>query len=230
MARDLSRPKTVRRREGRKGAPAPFRFMTETGVVLWTGYIADNLPSLLQGLQQIPGSSIYYHVHHAMFRRPKYTMVDYTNEFARWVWNALGQKGLAEEISSVDPLEWPTIRQLREQLVAFVREHVPAGEVSPRVPLGREFYFLEVRSFILPTGVEASDVEELAEGVEKLGPGGILYHYIEARFRNGQGTNDFSSWLRLRGEEKKAAALERIDTYNYEMEAVKPQILEVLRA
>ena len=59
--------------------------MTETGVVLWTGYIADDLSSLLRGLRQVPGPSIYYHVHHAVFRRPRYTWAEYTNDFARLV-------------------------------------------------------------------------------------------------------------------------------------------------
>ncbi len=208
----------------------PFRFMTEAGVVLWTGHIAEDLTSLLQGLKQVPGSSIYYHVHHAMFRRRKYTRAEYTNDVARWVFTELGQKGLAEKLSSVDPLEHSTIRECREQLAAYVQQYVGEAEVFARVPAGREMYFLEARSFVLPTGIDAGDVKQLASGINRLGSGCILYHFIEARFRDGGRKNDFSRWLRLQGEEEKAAALERLNPYSSDLRNLNDQIVEVLRA
>lgn len=58
--------------------PGPFRFMTETGVVRWAGFLADDLRSLLLGVQRVPDASIYYHVHHAVFQRPKYTWAEYS--------------------------------------------------------------------------------------------------------------------------------------------------------
>tara|TARA_B100000315_G_scaffold31901_1_gene26939 strand:- start:1131 stop:1829 length:699 start_codon:yes stop_codon:yes gene_type:complete len=207
----------------------PFRFMTEAGVVLWTGYIADSLPSLARGLLQVPGSSIYYHVHHAIFRRRKHRLAEHTNDFARWVSTRFGLKGLSEKLSSLDPLECSTIRESRERLVAFVQEYVGEGEAFPRVPLGWEFYFLEARSFVFPAGAEAADVEQLAEGVEKMGLECILHHLVEARFRDGGGTNDFSRWLRLWQENEKAEALERLNPYFHDLRALKDQIGAVLR-
>ena len=207
----------------------PFRFMTEAGVVRWTGYIADSLPSLARGLQQVPGSSIYYHVHHAIFRRRKHRLAEHTNDFARWVSTRFGLQGLAEKLSSLDPLECSTIRESRERLVAYVREYVGEGEAFPRVPLGWEFYFLEARSFVFPAGVEATGVEQMAEGVEKLGLECVLHHFIEARFRDGEGANDFSRWLRLQGEDEKAEALERLNPYFHDLSALKTQIGAVLR-
>jgi hypothetical protein len=102
-------------------AAEPFQFMTETGVVRWTGYIADDLPTLLRGLRRVDGSSIYYHVHHAVFRRPKYTWAEYTNDFVHWTFWALGQKGLAEKLSSVAPLKCGDVDQCRQELLQLIR-------------------------------------------------------------------------------------------------------------
>ncbi len=210
-------------------ATPPFRFMTATWITTWTGYTAEDLPSLLHGIRQVPSPSIYYHVHHAIFRRLKYTLAEYTNDFARWVLSALGQKGLAEKLSSVDPLEFFTVGQCRARLAAYIQEYVNEGEVFPRVPSGQEFYFLQTRSFVMPLGVEAQDVPELAEKVAQLPAGSLRYHFIEARFREGEDTNDFSRWLVLRGEEKKAEALKRLNPYLYDLQALREQILEILK-
>jgi hypothetical protein len=207
----------------------PFRFMTEAGVVRWTGYIADSLPALARGLQQVPGSSIYYHVHHAIFRRRKHRLAEHTNDFARWIFTRFELRGLAEKLSSLDPLECTTIREARDRLITYVHEYVGEGEAFPRVPLGWEFYFLEARSFVFPAGVEATTVEQMAEGVEKVGLECVLHHFIEARMRDGGGTNDFSRWLRLRQEHEKAEALERLNPYFHDLSALKAQIGAVLR-
>ena len=207
---------------------APFSFYTETGVVFWTRYNADSLPSLLRGLMGVRGSSIYYHVHHALFRRPKHTRGEYTNDFARWVERAMGQEALAERLSSVDPLECATVREARERLATFVRQYVHETEVFPRVPQGNEFHFMEARSFVFPTGLEAATLEQFVQQVQRLGTASVLYHFIESRWRNG-GENDFSHWLRDQGEEEKANALMRINPYYYDIDVLKGEIVDVLR-
>ena len=207
---------------------APFLFFTEVGIVRWTRYNADSLPALLRGLQGVPGSSIYYHVHHALFGRPKRARGDYTNDFARWVAGAVGQEALAERLSSVDPLECATIREARERLAAFVGQYVHETEVFPRVPQGSEFHFMEARSYVLPTGVQAETLEQFVEQIQKLGSASVLYHFIESRWRNG-GENDFSHWLRGHGEEEKAKALMRINPYYYDVDVLKEEIVDALR-
>ncbi len=115
-----------------EGAPVePFRLMTEARVVRWTGYIADSLPALARGLQQVPGSSIYYHVHHAIFRRRKHRLAENTNDFASWIFTRPGLQGLAEKLSSLNPLEYTTIREARECLVAYARSTWAKGKPFP---------------------------------------------------------------------------------------------------
>ena len=227
MNRPTLQPGQAPLAQGAPSAASPFVFMTETGVVLWTRYKADSLPSLLRGLQDVPGSSIYYHVHHALFRRRKIAGAVYANDLARWVDQALGQKGLAERLSSVDPLECSTVREARDRMASFLREYVQESEVFPRVPLGHEFHFMEARSFVVPTGHEAETLEQLTDQVQRVGPASILYHFIESRFRNG-GENDFSQWLRERGEVVRADALRRINPYYYDMDVLRGEIVDAL--
>jgi hypothetical protein len=206
-----------------------FDFFTEVGVVFWAGYRADSLPSLLLGLEQVRESSVNYHVHQALFRCTKYPWAEYTNDFAVWVNTVLGQKGLAEKLSSVAPFDHATVSQTRGQLAAHIRSYIAEAEVFYRVPQGREFYFMEARSFVLQTGIQAARVVDLADCLERMSSGTIFHHFIQARLRNEAGTNDFSRWLRLRGEEEKAEALDRLSPYCYSIEVLKNQIREILR-
>lgn len=218
--------------EGKSDAVAvePFQFMTETGVVLWTGYIADDLPTLLRGLQRVDGSSIYYHVHHAVFRRTKYTWAEYTNDFAHWTFRALGQKGLAEKLSSVDPLECGDVEQCRQSLLQLIQAYVPEEAVFSRVVERHVFYFLEAKRYVFPMGFQAGTVQELATGIEKFGADSVIYHFIESRFSDPRRDNDFSRWLRLCGEDEKAEELARLNPYYYDTKGLGVQIVDILRS
>lgn len=211
------------------GPAEPFRIMAETGVGLWTGYVAEDLPSLLHGLRQVPPSSIYYHVHHAIFQRTKYTIAEYTNDFARWVDTVLHQKGLAEKLSAIDPMQCRTVTNCGNELVRRVGEYVAEEELFPRVPRGHEFHFLEARTFVFETGVEARDLDELLEAIPVSTAGSIIYHFVEARFRNEDGADDFSRWLRALGEEERARRLERVNPHFYDAGKLRYQILDSLR-
>lgn len=205
-----------------------FKFYTEVGITLWTGYTADSLTSLLKGLKDVPGSSIFYHLHHALFRRPRYTMSDYMNDFARWTLYTLGQKALAEKLSSVDPLQFESIRGARERLIHHVEDYVGELEVFMRVPKDQEFYFLELKSFVMPTGIEAEDLKEFIRGLKRLGRGTMLYHFIESRFRGGKRSNDFSEWLSEIGEEDLAQELEKLNPYLYDLNHLRRLLITIL--
>lgn len=211
-------------------AVEPFQFMTETGVVLWTGYTADDLPTLLRGLRRVAESSIYYHVHHAVFRRTKYTWAEYTNDFAYWTGKALGQHGLAEKLSSVDPLECGAVDQCRQELVQLIQTYAPEDATFSRVRLRDVFYFLEAKRYIFPIGFQARTVHELAAGIERFGADSVIYHFIEARFLDPQRDNDFSKWLRLGGEDEKANELARLNPYYHDINGLGAQIVDILRS
>jgi glycosyltransferase involved in cell wall biosynthesis len=77
--------------------------------------------------------------------------------------------------------------------------------VFSRVRERQVFYFLEAKRYVFPMGFRAHTVPELAAEVERFGVDSVIYHFIEARFADPQWGNDFSRWLRLCGEDDKAA-------------------------
>lgn len=206
-----------------------FRFYSEAGLVVHTNFKAESLKSLLKGLKKVSGSSIFYHVHHALLRR-HFAASDHMNDFARWVMVQTGQNSLAERLASVDPMACRSVREAREHLIAYVQEYVGAGELFFRVAEGNEFHFLELHSIVLPLKSEAKDLESFYHGLKKVGLGTFFYHLIEAPIRLGKPSNDFSEWLgNTLGEEQLALEIAHLNPYMYNLWELKAEILRRAR-
>ncbi len=206
-----------------------FEFFTEGGLVKYTGYTADSLRSLLYGLENVSGSAIFYHLHHALFRW-HFETGGHLNDFARWCWRQLQENLLAEKLSSVDPLSYTSIRDARQALIQHVKDHIGELESLPRVPRGREFYFTEIKSFIIPTGHIATDLQSFYNCVDEIDTYSLFYHLIESRVRTGLQTNDFSIWLHESLEEHELAdQINHLSPYVYNLYELRSKILEMTR-
>ena len=205
-----------------------FEFFTQTGLVKYTGHTADSLRSLLNGLRTVSGSAIFYHLHHALFRW-HFETGGHLNDFARWCWRQLQENLLAERLSSVDPLSYTSIREAREALIQHVQIHIGELESLPRVPHGREFYFTEIKSFIIPTGLVATDLQSFHDCMENIDTHSLFYHLIEARVRMSEPTNDFSIWLRENlGEHELADQIDHLSPYVYNLYELRSNILDLI--
>ena len=204
----------------------PFKFFTETGVTIATNVKVDNLSSFLNGLRKVSGSSIFYHLHHSLFRR-HFTTSEYMNDFARWVWVNVQQPYLAEKLAAVDPLSFKSIREARLKIIELVKEYVGDGEDLHRVPEGKEFYFMELKSFIIPTGQEARGLKSFLRGLENASRGTYFYHLIEAPIRLQKDYNDFSEWLNISlGETDLAKQIASLNPYIYNLWEIKKLIIK----
>jgi hypothetical protein len=215
----------MRKRTKRKRTGPKLHFYCESGIVLSTGVKAEDLQSLLNGLKTVTGSSIFYHVYDSFFRR-HFTASDHMNDFARWAWGSLEQKALAEKLAAINPMEFNSVRQVRERLISIVRKYVGDAEVFLRVPEHKAFYFSELKSFVVPIGKVAQDLKEFIRCVRHLSRGSLFYHLIEARIRLGQETNDFSVWLNRIGKSRLAREIESLNPYVYSLEGLKDEIIE----
>lgn len=205
-----------------------FEFYSETGIRLWTGIKADNLKSLLEAVRTVTGSAIFYHMHHSLFRR-HFTSSDYLNDFARWAQLTLHQDVLAERLASVDPWEYNTVREVREVMVQYLDRYVGEGESFHRVPAGSEFFFLEQRSVLFPTGLVATDLEGFFDCLRSSSRSSLFFHLIEARIRLGKKTNDFSEWLdNSLGETDLARRIDAVSPYQYNLWGLKEKILSLV--
>ena len=205
-----------------------FHFYTENGIVRSAGRRANNLQSLLEGIKQVSGSSIFYHMHHAILRRHIISS-DTLNDFARWTWFNLGEQRLAEQLAIVDPMECVSVRQARDKVAETVSAFASKEPLLRKVAREKEFCFLELQSFVLPTKLVARNLQEFYLCLQEVGPGSIFYHLIEARIRLGKQGSDFSKWLAedLR-EYGLAARIDSLSPYVYNLWDLKQEILKLV--
>lgn len=189
----------------------PFRFASETGLVRWTGYKAQDLNSFLDGLQKVSGSSIYYHFYQSLYRK-HFLAVDFMHDFARWVLISLNLPPLAERLAQIDPTDYHSIRKARERMIHYVQDFMGEGGQWFRIPATAPFYFLQQDSFVIRTGHEAGDLREFHDCLEQVAESSVYYHLVEARIRLGGTDNDFSVWLEQ--ELQEPALADRIRALN----------------
>lgn len=209
--------------------PTPFVFFTETRLVALTGRRASDLEELLQNLNQVSGSCIFYHTHYLYlthhFEKPRFY-----NGFANWVSQALQEERLAERLAAIDLLEMTSIRDLREAIGHVIEKHLEGDKKPGRTcPPGDEFHFCEAKSFIMPTGLVAASVPEFFDLLGSVTNDCLYYHFLEARLRIERPTNDFSQWLGGLGQTKLAARINALNPYAMTLDELKHEIVKLGR-
>ena len=92
----------------------PFYFCTEFTQVQLLGRSAKNLEELVQGIKDVPDSSIYFHTHRFLLQH-HYLSPEPPNDFAYWIINILQEDMLGEKIASMDIVQFKTIEELRRE-------------------------------------------------------------------------------------------------------------------
>lgn len=206
----------------------PFKFYHESEITIYTGIRVDSINSFYTGIQKVSESSIFYHLHHSYFRK-HFTPTDNMNDFARWLWVSIGEPSISEKIAMINPFLFDSIKACRKKLLVSLKEYIGKVELFPRVPKDREFYFLELQSFIHPTGFEAHNLKEFKKGIERLSISGMFYHLIDSRIRVNRHTNDFSLWLSKElSENSKAQAIEQLNLFSLNLWDIKNEIIDIL--
>lgn len=95
-----------------------FHFIKSISFVLPTDYEVTNLKEFVDILKKITIDSIYFHIFEARLRLERAT-----NDFSYWIEDSVGDKVLADNISSLDPYT-RTMEDLRWALVKLVEERI----------------------------------------------------------------------------------------------------------
>lgn len=206
----------------------PFSFHTERHLVVLTGRKARNLAELLDHLHKVSGASIFYHTHY-LFLTQSFGKPRFHNEFAHWVSQALQEEELAERLTAIDLLVMTSLRDLRTAIVTAVEKYLDEGRRLRECPPGDEFHFCENKSFVTATGLVAQDAAELFQMVGRVSDACLYFHFFEARLRLERPTNDFSTWLKDRGEPRLAQAIERLNPYEATLAELREQIVKIGR-
>lgn len=183
-------------------ASSPFQIRDCTLVILSTGIRVQTLREFREGLINVHPDSIYHHFWGRLLQ-PRFDEPEYSNDFAAWARHGLHEKALAERLSVIDPTEHDDIEGVRTEVLERVEERLDESELIPWSRADQQFYFLKSKLIILDTGVKVQTPGELGKALKNIPSGSIYYHFIEARRRTDQKTDDFSEWLSYRGDEFK---------------------------
>jgi len=201
-----------------------FHFHTKLDQTLLLGLKARNVQGLLEGMRQVPDSSIYYHTHRFL-RQHHYLSPEPPNDFAYWVSDVMGDDVLGEQLSSVDLIQFSTIAELRTRFIDILETYLESMERVIISPTGENFRFMASRLFVCPTGFVAHTLGEFLEMLEKVSVNSLYYHVFDAKLRLERGQNDFSAWFATMGLTDLAEEMRQLDPYTYTLEGLRKRII-----
>lgn len=212
-------------------AKEPFRFSTRLHLSELTGLRAATLPQLLDVIKNVSDSCIYHHTHRFL-QQHQYLSPEPPNDFSYWVAEVLGEDELGERLSSIDTIQFTSIGQLKEQIVATIEQYLkenPQAKLKFARP-GEEFHFIKTISFIIPTNYVVHNLNEFAEVLEKITINSLYFHIFEARLRLGRENNDFSNWIETSlGNKAIAKKISRLDPYTHTLEDLRKTIIRITK-
>lgn len=206
---------------------AGFHFMTQYSLVELLGLKANNPSELLEGIRSVPLSSIYYHTHRFL-QLHNYLSPEPPNDFAFWLKDILHLEELGEAFLRIDTISFNNLEDLRSKFVEILDDYFLAGGIIVDCPKGYEFYFMGCQTFVLPTPFVANNIIEFAEILSKISVNSLYFHIFEARMRLGIPENDFSVWLKGKGQEDLAKEISKLDPYNITLENLRRKIINMV--
>ena len=152
-------------------ATDPFRFIGCIELRQSLDQRATDERELLDRLEDVPAGSIFYHTH-GYFLRHRPITTAYGNDFASWVAGQVRDQVLAERLAVINPFEFATLEDLREELMSSVHDHLIRLSTVPRVEFGEAFYFQQSHIVEVPLGPAAVTLAEfrdaLAEKIQRI--------------------------------------------------------------
>lgn len=204
----------------------PFRFVAASYLIRIRGERAWTLAELAGHLRTVPPSSISYHTFQSL-ESHHYTM--FSNDFAQWAVSACNETMLGEELAAIDIRDFVSLEDLRHALVEALESYLSRTPQSADRPGFEPFFFCEAREFAMPLATQATNLQELAEGIKKLSLQSLHYHFINSRIRLQLKTNDFSHWIASSLKLPALAQdLNRVDFYTNTLEGVRAEILGMI--
>jgi len=208
----------------------PFEVMDCALLVRMSGLPpAINLRELRERIAVCSENVLFHHFCEPLLR-PAFDNPDYRNDFAVWGKLYLSDRVLAERLGILDPFSMGSFEELRAVVLDILDERLSEVIAIPSAAPGDEFFFLEATTVVLDTGERIASPRELRPAIGRMTNGSIYYHFLEARRRTPDRSDDFTAWLRE--EEKRNAkyirALESIDFYFHSLRDLKRELVSAL--
>lgn len=206
----------------------PFHIWDCAPVSIATGRKAYTLRELVDGLKDVPAGCIYHHFW-GRFLQTSFDEPEYNNEFSSWVSRYIHDKVLAERLGVLTPIDFPSVEELRQELVEVIEERLEESETIHYRTADQSFNFIGSQLLIMATGRLIQRPQDLADAVRTMSAGSLFYHFIDARRRTEGGIDDFTAWLHGLSPANRAACskLAAIDPYFTTLGDLRHQIAQV---
>lgn len=200
-------------------------------IAIATGRRAFQLTELRDILVSIGADSIYFHFWGGLLE-PRFEEREYNNDFASWVWHGLHDAPLAERLAALDPTAYANLEDLRQELLSVIEARLDESEYLHWLHAILPFSFIRSQLVVFDTQKRVAQPQELAELMPHLSITSVFYHFIDARRRSADGSDDFRVWLQGFGDryEDLCARLAAVDPYFETLTELRAQLAELFAA
>src|SRR5882757_1386017 len=211
-------------------ARSPFYFNSASHLLRIGREKATTLQELLEAIRICPESSIFQHTFQTLAEH-HFISGGFSNDFSHWAFASCNEAELAERLAAIDVREFTSIAALRERLIHIIETYLQKNTRAATRLAMEPFYLMASDLVVVPTPYVARNLEEFADGLQRVSIHAIYYHFIDARLRLKLNTNDFSVWVEQESDMGQAAdKLNRIDIYTSTLEDVRRGILRIIEA
>jgi len=209
----------------------PFNIKDCTLITRMAGLsTAMNLRELRERIKICPVESIFHHFCETVIR-PTFDDPEFRNDLAIWAARHIRDRILAERLGILNPYAMDDFEQLRLHVLDILDERLSELFYFPWAPRGEEFQFMQAATVVFETGIELKTPEDIIRRLPQMSLSSIYYHFVEARRRTENRTDDFSAWLVDFGEgvAPLLEALHGIDFYFLTLPELKQKLITSLQ-
>lgn len=182
-------------------------------------------------LLNVSAESIYHHFWGGLLQA-RFEEREYNNDFAVWLHDDLHDDVLAERMAMLDPVDHPDINTLRQEMIELIDQRFEEAEHLNWLRASRSFEFVRSKIVVFDTKRRIEHPRELADAIGGFTLSSVFYHFIDARRRIDDHSDDFRAWFTAFSEDygELANALAAVDPYFVSLEELREQLVEVFRS
>lgn len=209
--------------------PTAFQIKDCALISIATGKRAFDLKELADTLQTVGLDSVYYHFWGSLLE-PRFEEREYNNDFAAWARHELHDNALAERLAVVDPTDYADLEDLRQELVEIMEEALDNDPYLHWSRAIRPFDFIRSQIVVFDTQSRVQRPDELLAAVSDMSTTTIFYHFVDARRRPPERSDDFSVWLSGFGAERESLRTElaAVDPYFGSLTELRARLIDIL--
>jgi hypothetical protein len=195
-----------------------------------TGHRTFSLIQLRDMLASVSADSIYFHFWGGLLEA-RFEEREFNNDFAAWARHGMHDAILAERLAMLDPTLLPDLEDLRQELLDVIDARLDESEYLPWVRATHGFEFIRSQIVVFDTHRRLQRPEELARVMPELSTSSVFYHFIDARRRQPDCSDDFQAWLRGCGEQygDVCEALAAVDPYFGNLRELRRELAALFR-